>query len=207
MNAIMNIMNEFISRADAEYDNTIGGVCAPENRWKSYLEPTQHQLWIDAEIEDETEYETCEECGKPFNHPILRNSELCDCVYEDDGRIIPLQEWATTHSEIDAEIEDETEPDIILQDCYGGQLKIYLCWVLGQETPKLWRTQYDDEPMGELRPEEELEAFCIFIEEKWSWEKMEKYYDVVKGEATFYDCILDEYFTRQFEWEEEHLNI
>ncbi len=53
MNAIMNVMQEFINRADAEYYNTIGGICKEENRWKSYLEPTNHQLWTDDEIEYE----------------------------------------------------------------------------------------------------------------------------------------------------------
>ena len=55
MNAIMNVMQEFIDRADSEYDNTIGGICKEENRWKSFLEPTNHQLWIDSPIEYEDE--------------------------------------------------------------------------------------------------------------------------------------------------------
>ena len=38
--------------------------------------------------------ESCEKCDKPFNHPIKRNNELCDCAYEDDGTIYTLDEWS-----------------------------------------------------------------------------------------------------------------
>ena len=47
----------------------------------------------------EEEYDCCECCNKPFNHPIKRNEECCDCTYEDDGRIISFKEWSQKSAE------------------------------------------------------------------------------------------------------------
>jgi molecular chaperone GrpE (heat shock protein) len=42
----------------------------------------------------ENKIESCECCDKPFNHPTKRNAECCDCVYNDDGTITLLKDWA-----------------------------------------------------------------------------------------------------------------
>lgn len=88
-----DIIQEFLERATTEYYNSLGvpeGGWVMENLWKSYLWPTNHNLWIDEEPyepdadgpvewdepalpepepeeeEEEEEEETwrCEECGR-----------------------------------------------------------------------------------------------------------------------------------------------
>lgn len=106
MNAIMIVMNEFINRADCECENCIGVICAPENRWKSYLEPTGHNLWIDADIdieevsddESEDDDSVCR-CGKQIPEDTGKCCGCCEdccCCFD---------------SEDDAEERDTREDD------------------------------------------------------------------------------------------------
>ena len=102
----MNVMQEFIDRADSEYDNTIGGICKEENRWKSFLEPTNHQLWIDSPIEYEDEESEDDESEDEESED---DEEFVD---EMNTRIDALIEKASSNmakAELIKELESEDE--------------------------------------------------------------------------------------------------
>lgn len=69
--------NEIDFKDDYDYDDDTGfyhcGACMPE--------------------EDQAE-KCCECCEKPFNNTRNKNAGCCDCVYNDDGTITLLKDWA-----------------------------------------------------------------------------------------------------------------
>jgi hypothetical protein len=120
---------------DYDYDDDTGfyhcGACMPD--------------------EDQAE-KCCECCEKPFNNTRNKIAGCCDCVYNDDGTITLLKDWAIIKKD---ETDDEEQPECCGKHCdQTKNLKLGLA--------------FNPDHYGNVNPMYKEQLFCNYCYDDWT---------------------------------------